>query len=142
MLQVLFLFAGLCPAVSGTLRVFGLQFSAVLNSTFLIGWAGPSQTCSHYCLVRFNLCLRSFQSAHWITVTVNIGLGYLITDSPKGAKRAIALYTLVTVILRAEVILLLGPLVLQALWTGRASFTSILVTGITVGFISLGILYP
>lgn len=51
---------------------------------------------------------------------------------------AIGLLTFTTVVFRAELLLLLGPVVLQALWSGYASFGRIAKTGVISGCVSVG----
>lgn len=76
---------------------------------------------------------------------VNIS-SYLLIDraphatrpSAKSVQAAIALLTFTTVVFRVEVLLLLGPLVLQALLLGHASLSNIVKTGVLSGAISLG----
>lgn len=51
---------------------------------------------------------------------------------------AVALLTFATVVFRAELLLLLGPLVLQALWSGYAKLGKIIKVGVLSGLFSVG----
>ncbi|THH04867.1 hypothetical protein EW145_g5206 [Phellinidium pouzarii] len=75
---------------------------------------------------------------------VNIAYSYLLGRMPNSTRpsqdfiiKAVALLTFTAVIFRAEILLLLGPLVLQALLTRWISFTVVANTGILVASFSI-----
>jgi hypothetical protein len=83
---------------------------------------------------------------HTLTKTkVNIAT-YLLLDraphafrpSERSIKVAIALLTFTAVVFRAEVVLLLAPVVLQALWEGYIGLGDVLRVGMLAGCVSLG----
>jgi alpha-1,6-mannosyltransferase len=71
---------------------------------------------------------------------------FLVLDQPPGAKKhaagsvhaAIALLVFTAVVFRAEVLLVLGPFILQALFLGKSSIWSIFKSGLVSGLASLG----
>lgn len=79
---------------------------------------------------------------------VNIASFLLVDCAPKAhapPRRnlafAIGLLTFAAIVFRAELVLLLGPLVLQSLFLGHISFVEIIKTGVIAGVPSLGQLY-
>jgi alpha-1,6-mannosyltransferase len=76
---------------------------------------------------------------------VNIAHALLLSRAPNATRpttenvsRAIALLTASVVIFRAELVLLLGPLVLQALWQGWTTLARVVRAGLLSGITSLG----
>ena len=71
---------------------------------------------------------------------------YSVLDQAPNARRisptkfytAVALLVFSTVVFRSEVLLLLGPFVLQALWNGNATVAKTVHVGLMSGLISLG----
>ncbi|KAF8624429.1 hypothetical protein AX17_007138 [Amanita inopinata Kibby_2008] len=77
---------------------------------------------------------------------VNISTALLVRQNPiatiqlkRAYKIAIALLTFATVVFRAEIALLLGPLVVQTLITRKLSFSEIVRVGLFVGFTSIAL---
>lgn len=76
-------------------------------------------------------------------IPVNLSLYWIIKRAPNALrpprshlKRAISLLVFTAAVFRSEVLLLLGPLSLQALFAGNISFSSLLRVGLTVGLMS------
>ncbi|KZT23137.1 glycosyltransferase family 22 protein [Neolentinus lepideus HHB14362 ss-1] len=79
-------------------------------------------------------------------VPVNLATYLLLSRAPNSTKPsywithlAIGLLTSTAVILRSEVLLLLAPIVLQALVSGYTTFASIVRVGVTAGLVSLAL---
>ncbi len=64
-----------------------------------------------------------------------------LRPTSKSVHTAIALLTFTTVVFRSEILLLLGPLVLQALISGYTSLSNIIKVGILAGLSSIGLFY-
>ena len=76
---------------------------------------------------------------------VNVALYCLYDRAPNAIRptrskvhTAIALLTFTTVVFRSELLLLLGPVVLQALYQGYTSLTRVIKVGIVAGLASAG----
>jgi alpha-1,6-mannosyltransferase len=76
---------------------------------------------------------------------VNLAWYSVLDQAPNARKTAptkfytaVALLVFTTVVFRSEVLLLLGPFVLQALWNGSATVAKTIHVGLISGLISLG----
>ncbi|KAF8805435.1 alpha-1,6-mannosyltransferase subunit [Phlegmacium glaucopus] len=79
-------------------------------------------------------------------IPVNLATSFLIDGAPKSTSLssrsinfAIALLTFTAVVFRAEVVLFLGPLVLQLLFTHQISFVNLIKVGLLSGLCSLAL---
>lgn len=108
----------LCLAVSVALQVCSLLYCPARSFIFLSGWVEPSRICSLY----FPVCSSISKRILTYSLPVNLST-YLILDRAPNSIRpsnmnihiAIGLLTYTAVIFRAEILLLLIPLILQAL---------------------------
>ena len=82
---------------------------------------------------------------HLTAIVVNLAWYFVLDQAPNARKpspakfySAVALLVFTTVVFRAEVLLILGPFVLHALWSGYATFMKTLHVVLISGLISLG----
>ena len=82
---------------------------------------------------------------HLTMIIVNLAWYFVLNQAPNARKpsptkfyTAVALLVFATVIFRAEVLLILGPFVLHALWSGYATLLKTVCVVLISGLISLG----
>jgi hypothetical protein len=103
----------------------------------------------HVCPPTWWVFFQSLFGLEELTIlSVNIAHALLLDRAPHSTKptrravhAAIALLTFTTVVFRSEVLLLLGPLVLQAMVQGYTSLINIITFGLVSGVLSLGDYY-